>query len=128
VLPIQPVGLHRGDEELRSIGVGAGVGHGEEARRAVLHQEVLIVELWPVDRLTSSAIKVLKVSSLEHEVRYDPVEDSAAVGESLGIATSCNLQEVPGGARHNLVKQLHGDPSIVLFPLSVIHLNIEENF
>merc|ERR1719291_953065 len=42
MLVVQPLCLDGGDEELRSVGVGAGVGHGEQPRGAVLHQEVLI--------------------------------------------------------------------------------------
>lgn len=38
-----------GDEELGSIGVGAGVGHGELALLGVLELEVLILELVAVD-------------------------------------------------------------------------------
>ena len=33
VLAVEPSSLHGGDEELRAVGVGAGVGHGEEACR-----------------------------------------------------------------------------------------------
>ena len=31
MLSVEPRGLHGGDEELRAVGVGAGVGHGEKA-------------------------------------------------------------------------------------------------
>jgi len=46
---VQPVSLDGCYEELGPVSVGPGVGHGEEAWRAVLHQEVLIVELGAVD-------------------------------------------------------------------------------
>ena len=65
VFPVQPVGLDGGDEELGPVSVGAGVGHGEKAGRAVLHQEVLVVELWAVDGLTARTIEILEISTLK---------------------------------------------------------------
>eukprot|EP00955_Chlamydomonas_euryale_P041369 351963-Chlamydomonas_euryale.AAC.6 len=44
VLAVQPAGDDCGDKELRAVGVGAGVGHGQEARASVLHLEVLVRE------------------------------------------------------------------------------------
>ena len=55
------------------------------------------------------------------------MEDGPGVGEPLWVAASCDLQEVPSGARHDLVKQLHGDPSVALSPLTILHLNVEED-
>lgn len=39
---IEPTGDHGGDEELRAVGVGAGIGHREQKRAVVLLREVLI--------------------------------------------------------------------------------------
>ena len=65
MLVVQPLGLDGGDEELRSVGVGAGVGHGEQPGGAMLHQEVLIIELGTIDALSARAIKILKISTLK---------------------------------------------------------------
>ena len=46
-----------GDEELRAVGVGAGVGHGEEERTVVLELEVLIGELLTIDGLTAGTLQ-----------------------------------------------------------------------
>ena len=69
-------------EELGPVGVGAGVGHGElknnlmlvrksdggrytdQARRLVLQKETLVLKLVAVDALTSSAVRVLEISTL----------------------------------------------------------------
>ena len=51
---IQPGGLGYSDEELRSVGVGAGVGHGEPALAVVLQGEVLIFKLITIDGFATS--------------------------------------------------------------------------
>lgn len=69
VLAIQPSGVSRADKELGSIGVRAGVGHGQGAHALMLEHKVLILELLPVDGLAPSAVSVREVSSLQHELR-----------------------------------------------------------
>ena len=65
MLVVQPLGLDSGDEELSSIGVGSRVSHGEETRRPVLHQEVLIIEAATINTGSTCTIKILKVSALK---------------------------------------------------------------
>ena len=55
------------------------------------------------------------------------MENRSSVGEALLVLAGCDRIEVPGGARDDLIKQLHGDPTIVLSTLSIFNLNIEEN-
>ena len=43
-LLVAPVGLDRAEEELRAVGVGAGVGHREGAHALVVELEVLVLE------------------------------------------------------------------------------------
>lgn len=44
------------DEELRAVGVSAGVGHREQTRLCVLLVEVLVSELLSVDGLATSSV------------------------------------------------------------------------
>ena len=53
---VQPRGDNGGDEKLGAVGVGAGVGHGEEERLVVGELEVLVGELLAVDGLSTSAL------------------------------------------------------------------------
>ena len=54
------------------------------------------------------------ICDLDHELRDDPVEDGAPVGEALLVLAAGDAVEVPGGPRHHLVKQLHHDPAPAL--------------
>ena len=65
VLPVQPGSLGSADEELRVVGVRAGVGHGEDPRPGVLQTEVLVSELLAVDGAAASAVVVCEVPGLQ---------------------------------------------------------------
>ena len=83
MLIVQPRSLHRGDEELSSVGVWTGVGHREKSRRCVLDQEVLVLKRRSIDGLSARPVEPLKVAALQHELGDDPVEDCVLVGEAL---------------------------------------------
>lgn len=83
VSAVQPGGLDGGDEELGAVGVGASVGHGEDAGAGVLQDEVLVGELLAVDGLATSAVVVREVAALQHEVGDDTVEGGALVTEAF---------------------------------------------
>merc|ERR1711997_347833 len=111
MLPIQPLGLDSGDEELRAVGVLASIGHRQPAGALVLQSEVLVLELVPVDRLSASSVSSGEVSALEHEVLDDSMEGAALV----------SLRLLPGGQRgkvlhssgHHISKQSDLDGSSV---------------
>jgi len=66
VASVQPRGLDGGDEELGSVGVWPGVGHGEVHWSLVLEVEVLISELLSIDRFSSTSVEHGEVTSLDH--------------------------------------------------------------
>lgn len=127
---VQPRGDDGGDEELGTVGVGAGVGHGQEEWAAVLALEVLVGELLAVDGLAASTllpsvvstrlgdvdievgcwthIATGEVSALEHEVRDDTVELGARVAEALLFADA-ELTEVLGRLGHVLIIEVEVD-------------------
>jgi len=82
VLAIEPGGDDSCDEELGSIGIGPSVGHGEETGLGVLDLEVLVLELFTVDGLSTSAVATCEVTTLEHEVWDDTVELGAGKAEA----------------------------------------------
>lgn len=110
MLAIKVRGQHGGDEELRSVGVGAGVGHGQEADTVVLQLEVLIGELGAVDTLATTSITSGEITTLQHELRDDSVEAAALVvqvlaGLSLALLSSAKSSEVLGGLGDYVISQ-----------------------
>mmetsp|Transcript_32839 Transcript_32839/g.82836 ORF Transcript_32839/g.82836 Transcript_32839/m.82836 type:complete len:228 (-) Transcript_32839:2-685(-) len=120
VLAIEPGGSHSGDEELRAVGVLAGVGHGEKARLGVLELEVLVSKLLSVDRLASRAIAAGEVAALKHKVLDHPVEDRPLVAEAL--LPRGEGAEVLGGLGHALAVETEVDATCRL----AADLDVEE--
>jgi len=83
MLVIEPRGEVGGDEELRSIGVGTSVCHGQRASFLVLFFKILVIEFSPPDRVSASTVTVGEIASLQHESRNDTVEFAAFVTKSL---------------------------------------------
>jgi len=107
VLAVQPLGLGGANEELRAIGVGSSVSHGQDSRSGVLQLEVLVLELVAVDGLSTGSVVVGEVSTLAHEVGDDTVEAGALVAEAL--LAGAQGAEVLGSLWHNIGSQLHNN-------------------
>jgi hypothetical protein len=128
VLVVEPFRLHGSDEELRSIGVGTGVGHGEHSRGSVLLLKVLIGELLAVDAFATGAVAASEVAALDHEVWNDTMEFGVLVVKglslfSLSFFSRAECSEVFRGFWHDVVVQLHYDATGSLSTNS----HIEEN-
>ena len=104
---VQPAGLSGAQEELRSVGVGSSVGHGQSSRSGVLQGEVLILELVSVDGFASGTVSTGEVTSLAHESWDNPVE--ARSSETESFLSSAQSSEVLGGLRDNIVPESHYD-------------------
>jgi len=121
VLAVQPLGLGGANEELRAVGVGSSVSHGQDSRSGVLQLEVLILELVTIDRLASSTVSGSEVTSLTHEVGDHSVEAGALESESF--LTSAQSTEVLAGLWDHVRSQLHDN----LAKRSAISGDFEEN-
>lgn len=79
VLAVQPRRGRQRDEELTAVGVGPGVGHGQDPRARVL--EVLpdlVLELVAINRRAAPA-RASRVAALDHKVANHPVKHGAVV-------------------------------------------------
>ena len=117
VLSVEPIGINGAQEELRSVGVRAGVSHGQAALPRVLATragEGFVSELVAIDRLTAGAVAAGEVSALAHELLDDSVEGGALVvqrlaGPSGSLLAGAQGTEVFGGLRARVVEQFHFD-------------------
>lgn len=75
VLAIKVGSGNGGDEELTAVGAGAGVGHGEQEGAVMLEVEILVGELFAVNRLAAGAVERGEVTTLNHELLDHTVEN-----------------------------------------------------
>ena len=90
------------EEELRSVGVGTSVGHGEDTGTVVLVDEVLIGDLSAVDGLTTGTVSNGEVTTLGHETGDNSVPDTSLEVEGLSgfagsLLSGAESSEVLGG-------------------------------
>ena len=122
VFLVEPARDDRGDEELRAVGVGARVGHGQKTRAIMLQGEVLVGEFVAVDGLSTRTIVVREVATLEHEVRDDAMERRALVAEPF--LASAKRTEVLGRLGNDVLEEFESDATSSL----AIDVDVEENF
>merc|ERR1719210_2112994 len=109
---IEPLGLHGAKEKLRTIGVGASIGHRQNARPRMFKLEVLICKFRTVNRFTPSAISRSEVASLAHEFWDYAMESAAFEVQSFSrlartLLTGAQAAEVLRGFRGDISTQLH---------------------
>lgn len=123
-----PLETMRLDNVLLVLRVRSAIGHTENATTVVTPFEPFVVELRPIDGLSSSSILVRDISALQHEAGNEAVEDVAAVaeeasralGEALGACAE--LPEVMRGpGRVHVVELQHQTPDYV-----PAHLQLKE--
>ena len=117
MLAIEPIGLDSAQEELASVRVGSGVGHGQDTGAGVLELEVLVLEFVSVDGLSSGAVVPGEVTTLAHELRDHAVEGAALVAEAfLSSAQGPEVLAVLGttSARRVISMRPSGAPSAVM--------------
>ena len=122
MLSIEPWAWDGAQKELGTVGVGSGVGHGQDSGTGVSELEVLIGELVSIDGLSSGSVVVGEVTSLAHEIGDDTVEAGSLVSESL--LAGAQSTEVLGGLGNNIGSQLHGDSSSGLSANGDIKVNL----
>jgi hypothetical protein len=132
-----------GDEELRAIGVLASVCHGQRALLGVLELEVLIGEFVAVDwrngplavgsqlkvvllseltGLATGTIALGEVTTLNHEVLDDSVEDRALVAKAL--LAGGESSEVLDGLRDGLAVEANNNSAKGLITLSDVEVDL----
>ena len=93
MVPVEPGRWRERDEELGVVGVGTGVGHGQQPATVMLQVQVLVPELGPVNTNAACSIPIGDIAPLGHEPAYEPVELVPLVGESFVVAPA-QSQEV----------------------------------
>lgn len=121
VLTIQPLSASSSNEELATVSVGTGIGHGQQEGLRVLQLKILIGKLGTVNATTTSPIVIGEITSLAHELRDDAVEGATLVGSSL--MTHTQGTEVLGSLGDHIGKQLKGNATQV----GTIGGNVKEN-
>lgn len=112
VLSIQPRSRCGAQEELRSVRVWAGIGHGQDSWASVLQNKVLILKLAPVDGLPTRTVSSGEISSLAHEVwnhtvERGPFEVQRLARPSGTFLASAETPEVLGSLWNNIGTKLH---------------------
>ena len=121
MLAIEPGTGHECYEELRAVGVGAGIGHRQQSWYIVFQFEVLVGEGASVYGLTSGAVVVGEVSSLGHEVGDDAVEMGIFVPETFFVGAESS--EVGCGFGGLLVEEVEDQFADLL----VAKIDLEED-
>ena len=89
------------------LGIGSGIGHGQNSLSLMLQIKVFIGKLLTVDALASGTVVIGKVSSLTHKVGNHAVEGAAL--ESKALLASAECTKVFGRLGCNIGTQFKGN-------------------
>jgi len=92
MLAVQPAGLSSAQKELGAVGVGAGIGHRQDAGTGVLQTKVFVLKLIAVDGFATGAVVVGEIATLAHESRDNSMEGRSLV--SIALLTSAQSSKV----------------------------------
>ena len=106
MLLVQPGRFLGGDEELRAVGVGPGVGHADRVRLVVAQRGEFVGELGAPDGFAAGAVAE-RVAGLDHEFADHAVEDGVVVVAGAGVGG-----EVFDGARGGVGEEADVDVAI----------------
>lgn len=95
MLSIQPITLRTRDKELAAICTGTTVCHGKQAWSRVSKFKIFICKWTPVNTGDSSTIAINKISTLNHEILYDPVEGASFVSYRNAVFSEFSSAELP---------------------------------
>ena len=79
MLAVKPWALDSSYKKLATIRVRSSIGHRKQTRSSVGDLEVLVLELVPIDGLASGTVKIRKITTLEHKIGNNPMENAPFV-------------------------------------------------
>jgi hypothetical protein len=79
----EPLGFDSGDKELRSIGIGTGICHGQEEFAVEFDRgQIFILEVSSIDTISASTVVSYNVATLDKAVGNDTMKETATIAES----------------------------------------------
>jgi len=101
------------DKELRAVGIGSSIRHGEDSRVGVGKPDAFISELLSVNTFASSSVSHGGVSTLHHKAVDDSVERIALVRGDSFLLSSAQSAEVLSGDGDLIVEELENNTTLL---------------
>ena len=110
VAVVQPGSEGRGYEKLTAVGVGAGIGHGQNAFFGKAEAGIEFVLKFATPEGLPTSAGACGIATLNHEIRNDPVENNAVI-----IALFDQSAEVFHSFRGLIRKQTNANTALIGF-------------
>ena len=132
VLAVEMWSGRKAEEELGTIRVWTGVGHGEDASLVMLlvgMAQVLVSEFVAIDALSTSSIAASEITTLCHESCDDSVEGASLEVEGLSLTSLAFLSSAEGSEVLSSIwvcicTQFHGDSASCLATDGDVEVNL----